>query len=155
MFASRKLFIAFLCPLLLAGVLLAVQGCGGGGTTEEAETPEETESMGQAETEAETEGEAQAQGEEDRSMYPEQGKEERVALAGYTCPLHPDATSLAPGRCGQCGAVLKDAHVIYVCTMCPDVVSHDPGVCPQCKMDLVLRPVPTEEAEQENTETTH
>ena len=130
MIASRRLLVALLCPLFLAGALLAVQGCGGGGETEQAQTAEETEPAEESKP--------------DESMLAVEEREEKLALAGYTCPMHPEACSLEPGKCSACGMDLEKTQVQYVCTMCPDVHMHAPGKCAHCGMDLVLRPVSEE-----------
>lgn len=131
MMASRRSVIAVLCPLLAFGLLIAVQGCGGGEQ--------------QSQTDAQQE-QAQAPKEEAVTPAPEPA-EEAVAempehIAGYTCPMHPEAASLEPGRCGICGMDLVEAGLHYTCPKCEGVHSHEPGTCPHCETDLVLRPVP-------------
>ena len=80
--------------------------------------------------------------------------------AHYSCPMHPEETSHAPGRCSICKMFLvKDeqsdtpsseneaklvANKDYYCPMHPEVTSHEPGRCPKCNMFLV------KEEEEEN-----
>ena len=133
MMAGRKLLVALLCPLVVVGGVILIQGCGGGGQTEETQTATEEE-MPAAEEPVPDESMPEP------SATPEH--EAVMALAGYTCPMHPEATSLEPGQCGACGMDLEEAQVLYVCTMCNEVHSREPGRCSHCDVDLVLRPVP-------------
>ena len=58
----------------------------------------------------------------------------------WTCPMHPDVMSSAPGSCPQCGMrlVAVEAATAWTCPMHPDVMSSEPGSCPQCGMRLVV-----------------
>jgi FtsP/CotA-like multicopper oxidase with cupredoxin domain len=58
----------------------------------------------------------------------------------YGCPMHPEVTSAAPGRCPQCGMKLLATAVAaaYACPMHPEVTSSEPGRCPQCGMKLLV-----------------
>ena len=77
----------------------------------------------------------------------------------YACPMHPEVSSYAPGKCSICGMFLvaqdtsgrvhadhdhaaegeeKDAeNLVYACPMHPDETSHSPGKCSICGMFLV------------------
>ena len=71
----------------------------------------------------------------------------------YTCPMHPEVTSDAPGSCPKCGMHLVPAEddaptdhsahahapeaAAYTCPMHPEVTSDAPGSCPKCGMHLV------------------
>jgi hypothetical protein len=82
----------------------------------------------------------------------------------YTCPMHPEVQSEAPGSCPKCGMTLvkkeleenstqhsvkqEDKHnahmhkahegkTVYTCSMHPEVQSDKPGNCPICGMNLV------------------
>ena len=58
----------------------------------------------------------------------------------YTCPMHSDVVSDAPGKCPKCGMKLmpaEPASASYTCPMHPDVVSDAPGKCPKCGMKLM------------------
>ena len=81
------------------------------------------------------------------------------APAQYTCPMHPEVVSDAPGNCPKCGMFLvpveekaKDhsghghhhgkhtdaaAPAQYTCPLHPEVLSDAPGSCPECGMFLV------------------
>lgn len=57
----------------------------------------------------------------------------------YSCPMHPEETSMKEGKCPKCGMALKK-HVYqsyYVCPMSQcNVRSDEPGKCPKCGMEL-------------------
>jgi hypothetical protein len=128
--ASRKSLIAVLCPLLAFGLFLAVQGCRGGDDQQtQADVEEQAPDV-----------EEQAQTQEEETVA--EAAEAMEHIEGYTCPMHPAASSLQPGKCGTCGMELQKADLHYTCTMCEGVHAHEGGKCPQCGMDLVLRPVP-------------
>jgi FtsP/CotA-like multicopper oxidase with cupredoxin domain len=59
----------------------------------------------------------------------------------YACPMHPEVTSDAPGRCPKCGmkllATQAPAATTYACPMHPEVTSDRPGRCPKCGMKLL------------------
>jgi FtsP/CotA-like multicopper oxidase with cupredoxin domain len=57
----------------------------------------------------------------------------------YACPMHPEVTGEATGRCPKCGMKLLAvaAPSSYVCPMHPDVVSDTADRCPKCGMKLV------------------
>ncbi len=70
-----------------------------------------------------------------------------TALASYSCPMHPEATSSTQGKCPKCGMDLTlskkeqmkaGVTKTYTCPMHPDVVSNDPGSCPKCSSKLVI-----------------
>jgi FtsP/CotA-like multicopper oxidase with cupredoxin domain len=66
---------------------------------------------------------------------------ETAAPVTYACPMHPDVTSLEPGRCPKCGmklfATQAPTVTTYACPMHPEVVSDQPGHCPKCGMKLL------------------
>ncbi len=59
----------------------------------------------------------------------------------YTCPMHPEVITEAPGKCPKCGMdlVKMDAPMAktYSCPMHPDITSDKPGKCPTCGMAMV------------------
>ncbi len=62
----------------------------------------------------------------------------------YSCPMHSDVQSPAPGLCARCGSDLepdtdtetKHAATSYSCPMHPEVTEPAPGRCPKCGMYL-------------------
>jgi len=61
----------------------------------------------------------------------------------YTCPMHPEVHSIAPGACPKCGMALEAAIITalairtqYTCPMHPQIVRNEPGSCPICGMTL-------------------
>ncbi len=72
----------------------------------------------------------------------------------YTCPMHPEEHTLAPGSCAQCGMALEPAmptapatRTEYTCPMHPEVVADGPGSCPKCGMALEPRTVTVDEGD--------
>ncbi|HKV41018.1 MAG TPA: heavy metal-binding domain-containing protein, partial [Blastocatellia bacterium] len=66
-----------------------------------------------------------------------------VLRGTYTCPMHPDVSSLTPASCPRCGMALEPlvpiqpkATTEYVCPMHPEIVEAQPGPCPICGMAL-------------------
>lgn len=66
----------------------------------------------------------------------------------YTCSMHPEVTSNAPGYCSKCGMKLieKESKIkpetlvqTYTCSMHPEIISDKPGKCPKCGMNLILK----------------
>jgi FtsP/CotA-like multicopper oxidase with cupredoxin domain len=57
----------------------------------------------------------------------------------YACPMHPEITGEASGRCPKCGMKLLAvaAPSSYACPMHPEVMSATPDRCPKCGMKLV------------------
>ena len=85
---------------------------------------------------------------------PESAGSMYAALAGtapaarYTCPMHPEVISDAPGACPKCGMALEPvmpaapaSRTQWVCPMHPEVVRDAPGSCPKCGMALEPRSV--------------
>jgi len=138
MTTGRKVIAALILPLLVIGLTIAVQGCGGG-TEKKAETTTQEAAKPAAQAAGEQAGEMEKEAERHTA---------ELAVDAYTCPMHPEATSLEPGKCGICGMELVKTKAEYTCTMCPDVHEHQPGKCPKCGVDLVLRPI-SEEGEEE------
>ena len=71
--------------------------------------------------------------------------------ARYTCPMHPEVVSDAPGSCPKCGMALEPvmsaapaSRTQWVCPMHPDIVRDAPGSCPKCGMALEPRSVTAE-----------
>lgn len=61
----------------------------------------------------------------------------------YTCPMHPEIRSSAPGPCPKCGMALEpirpsltDKKTEYTCPMHPEIIRSEPGSCPICGMAL-------------------
>ncbi|MDX1501258.1 MAG: copper-translocating P-type ATPase [Thermoanaerobaculia bacterium] len=65
----------------------------------------------------------------------------------WTCPMHPEVVSEAPGSCPECGMALEPAmpappaKTEWTCPMHPEVVADEPGSCPLCGMALEPRAV--------------
>ena len=81
--------------------------------------------------------------------------EQREQPAGtaelYACPMHPEVTSNAPGKCPKCGMALVQqkpapSAIVYTCPMHPEVRSDKPGTCPKCRMRLVPEQKPPPDA---------
>src|SRR5829696_7065365 len=71
---------------------------------------------------------------------------EAAGQVTYACPMHPDVTSVEPGRCPKCGMELASQAptvTTYACPMHPDVTSAEPGRCPKCGMKLLASQAPT------------
>jgi FtsP/CotA-like multicopper oxidase with cupredoxin domain len=73
------------------------------------------------------------------ALVAEMDFEEAEGVVVYVCPMHPEITSEAPGKCPKCLMKLmpQTQHVTYVCPMHPDVTSPEPGKCPKCLMKLM------------------
>jgi hypothetical protein len=140
MMMSRRSTLLFLCPLFLIAGLVLIQGCGGGGETEEA-----------AETAKEPAGEvaetAKDAGEKSKAAL--EAHTEDLALMGYACSMCPTEVSLEAGKCGKCGMDLEKVKVHYTCDHCGGSMMKA-GKC-ACGMDLVLRAA-VEKAEEEGHE---
>ena len=74
----------------------------------------------------------------------------------YTCPMHPEVRSTAPGNCPKCGMALEPATAAvassrtrYTCPMHPQIVKDEPGNCPLCGMTLEPLTVTVDEANPE------
>src|SRR6516162_10161052 len=89
---------------------------------------------------------------------------------GFKCPMHPDVTSDAPGKCPKCGMPFVDESISrehhehhhvhkdeaakpigkpgqWTCPMHPEIVRDGPGSCPKCGM--ALEPIlPTADSEE-------
>jgi Cu+-exporting ATPase len=71
--------------------------------------------------------------------------------AGYTCPMHPEVSTDAPGDCPKCGMALEPVtptpatRTEWTCPMHPEIVRDAPGNCPICGMALEPRTVTLEE----------
>ncbi len=67
-------------------------------------------------------------------------KNATASAATYACPMHPEVTSDAPGKCSKCGMDLikstKEPMAMYSCPMHPEEKSDKPGKCSKCGMDL-------------------
>jgi hypothetical protein len=60
----------------------------------------------------------------------------------YTCPMHPEVSAEAPGKCPKCGMFLEAKaaeKTVYTCPMHPEVKADQPGKCPKCGMNLEKR----------------
>ncbi|MEZ4299517.1 MAG: heavy metal translocating P-type ATPase [Polyangiaceae bacterium] len=59
---------------------------------------------------------------------------------GFTCPMHPEVHTHAPGACPDCGMALEASgpatKTLYTCPMHPEVQQDHPGACPDCGMAL-------------------
>jgi Cu+-exporting ATPase len=82
-----------------------------------------------------------------------------AAAVEYTCPMHPDVRSSAPGSCPKCGMALEPVGPVvaaetveYTCPMHPEIVRDEPGSCPICGMALEPRTVTV--GDEENAELT-
>ena len=82
------------------------------------------------------------------------GKDEHVAAAEYTCPMHPEIIQSTPSSCPKCGMALEPVVPVmpvtqteYTCPMHPEIVQSSPGTCPKCGMALEPRVVSVEEEE--------
>ena len=75
----------------------------------------------------------------------------------YTCPMHPEIRSDAPGSCPKCGMALEPAtptpatKTEWVCPMHPQIVRDASGNCPICGMALEPRTA-TATTNEENPE---
>jgi Cu+-exporting ATPase len=74
----------------------------------------------------------------------------------YTCPMHPEMLSGAPGACPKCGMALEATEpsapmerIEYTCPMHPQIVRDGPGACPICGMALEPRTVTANAANPE------
>ncbi len=65
----------------------------------------------------------------------------------YTCPMHPDMTSSAPGKCSKCHMDLiasskermkAEVTGTYVCPMHAEIRSEHAGICAKCRSKLVV-----------------
>lgn len=67
-------------------------------------------------------------------------KDATASAASYSCPMHPEVTGNAPGKCSKCGMDLtksaKETMKMYSCPMHPEEKSDKPGKCSKCGMDL-------------------
>ena len=77
----------------------------------------------------------------------------------YTCPMHPEVRTSAPGSCPKCGMALEPVEparptskVEYTCPMHPEIVRDQPGSCPICGMALEPRVVIADEEHNEELE---
>ncbi len=75
-----------------------------------------------------------------------------MAIAEYTCPMHPEVRQPGPGACPKCDMTLEPAsgpapaaRTEYVCPMHPEIVRAAPGSCPICGMTLEPRVASAEE----------
>src|SRR5579863_4670525 len=71
---------------------------------------------------------------------------EKAPRGVYTCPMHPEVRSNAPGACPICGMALEpllgtpsEESEEYFCPMDPEVVQEYSGACPTCGMALQPR----------------
>ncbi len=71
--------------------------------------------------------------------------ETAAAKTAYSCPIHPDVTSDAAGKCSKCGMDLTvskkeqmkmEVMKLYSCPMHASITSDKAGKCSKCGMDL-------------------
>ncbi len=79
------------------------------------------------------------------------------ASGGFTCPMHPEVRSPAPGSCPKCGMALEPltpaeapSRTRWTCPMHPEIVRDEPGNCPICGM--ALEPMTVSADDEENPE---
>ncbi len=79
----------------------------------------------------------------------------------FTCPMHPEILTRAPGPCPKCGMALEPltiappvARTEYTCPMHPEIVRDAPGACPICGMALEPRTVTKDAQNPELTDMT-
>ncbi len=80
--------------------------------------------------------------------------EKRLEGSAYTCPMHPEVRTEAPGSCPKCGMALERVlpapaatKTEWTCPMHPQIVRDQPGTCPICGMALEPRTVSLDEEE--------
>jgi FtsP/CotA-like multicopper oxidase with cupredoxin domain len=76
-----------------------------------------------------------------RSVMPLLYGDTDSATERWTCPMHPEVISDAPGTCPHCGMKLiplqQESASAWTCPMHPEVISDAPGTCPHCGMRLI------------------